>query len=67
MMGGMSLFLLWQPLVMDCNQLFHLEASQERQKKGGRGWGGWPPISRQPAQMGEVNEGVRNSWAHYCK
>lgn len=62
MMGGMSLFLLWQPLVMDCNQLFHLEASQGRQKKNA-----WPPISRQQAEMEELNEGVKNSSAHYFK
>lgn len=64
MMGGMSLFLLWQPLVMDCNQLFHLEASQGRQKKKKTAW---PPISRQRAEMGELYEGVKNSSAHYFK
>lgn len=56
MMGGMSLFCLWQPLVMDCNQLFHLAASQGR-----------PPLSQRRAEMGELIEGVKNSSAHYFK
>ena len=62
MMGGMSLFRLWQPLVMDRNQLFYLAASQGRPKKAA-----WPPLSRQQVEMGELIEGVKNSSAHYFK
>ena len=49
MMGGMSLSCLGQPLVMDCNQLFHLAASQERPKN-------CLASPQQPAGMGEFIE-----------
>ena len=63
MMGGMSLYCLWQPLVMDRNQLFHLAASQGRPKKKIA----WPPLGGQQAAVGELIEGVRSSSAHYFK